>query len=436
MASLSNEAHGGRRVQFIDMNGKRRGVRLGKITLKNAEAILVRIDALIAAKAAGAVSDPQTALWTKEIGDVLHERLARVGLVPPRQGARITLSQMFERYFGSLAIKASTLRTYVTARRRIEEHFGKDRLIADISAEDAQGFKRAMKELGYAQATTSKSIKVARQLFHCAVKLKIVGESPFADVPAGSQTNTTRLRFVPKDIIERVMAVCPDDDWRLLIALSRFGGLRCPSEHLALKWENVDWERGRITVNSPKTEASENQETRTIPLFPELVPYLQQARLKAPAGTRFVMSERFRRTDGHGRSNINLGTQFKRIVRRAGLEPWPRVWHNLRASRQTELTERFPLHVVCGWLGNTTTVAAQSYLSVREADYETARASTSSAKAVQNPVQQAAETTRIEQKPDQVQKPQVPENQALATLCDTVQKPKMTPMGFEPMSHP
>ncbi len=85
MASLSNEAHGGRRVQFIDMNGKRRGVRLGKITLKNAEAILVRIDALIAAKAAGAAPDSQTALWTKEIGDVLHERLARVGLVPPRQ---------------------------------------------------------------------------------------------------------------------------------------------------------------------------------------------------------------------------------------------------------------------------------------------------------------------------------------------------------------
>ncbi len=343
---------------------------------------------------------------------------------------------MFERYFASLAIKASTLRTYITARRRVEEHFGKDRLLTAISAEDAQGFKRAMKELGYAQATTSKSIKVARQLFHCAVKLKIVGESPFAEVPAGSQTNTTRLRFVPKDIIERVMAVCPDDDWRLLIALSRFGGLRCPSEHLALKWENVDWERGRITVNSPKTEASENQETRTIPLFPELIPYLQEARTRAPAGTRFVMSERFRRTDGYGRSNINLGTQFKRIIRRAGLEPWPRVWHNLRASRQTELTERFPLHVVCAWLGNTTTVAAQSYLSVREADYETARASTSSAKAVQNPVQQAAETTRIEQKPDPVQKPQVPENQALATLCDTVRKPKMTPMGFEPMSRP
>ena len=37
-------------------------------------------------------------------------------------------------------------------------------------------------------------------------------------------------------------------------ALSRYGGLRCPSEHLALKWSDVDWDKSRIRVPSPKTE--------------------------------------------------------------------------------------------------------------------------------------------------------------------------------------
>ena len=45
---------------------------------------------------------------------------------------------------------------------------------------------------------------------------------------------------------------CPDAQWRLLFALSRFGGLRCPSEHLGLRWGDVDWERKRIMVHSPR----------------------------------------------------------------------------------------------------------------------------------------------------------------------------------------
>jgi hypothetical protein len=43
----------------------------------------------------------------------------------------------------------------------------------------------------------------------------------------------------------------------------------------------------------------------------------------------------------------NLRTVFARIIRRGGLTPWPKVFHNLRASRQTELTERYPIHITC-----------------------------------------------------------------------------------------
>ena len=36
-------------------------------------------------------------------------------------------------------------------------------------------------------------------------------------------------------------------------------------------------------------------------------------------------------------SAVNLRTQFCRIIRRAGFAPWPKLWHNLRASRESEL---------------------------------------------------------------------------------------------------
>ena len=60
--------------------------------------------------------------------------------------------------------------------------------------------------------------------------------------------------------------------------------------------------------------------------------------------------------------NANLRTTFGKILRRAGLEPWPLLFHNLRASRETELVEKYPVQVVTSWLGNTPSVALRHYL--------------------------------------------------------------------------
>jgi hypothetical protein len=69
---------------------------------------------------------------------------------------------------------------------------------------------------------------------------------------------------------------------------------------------------------------------------------------------------------------VNLRTGLLRIIRRAALKPWPRLWQNLRASRETELAAEHPTHVVCAWIGNTELVAARHYLQVTEADFERA----------------------------------------------------------------
>ena len=47
-----------------------------------------------------------------------------------------------------------------------------------------------------------------------------------------------------------------------------------------------------------------------------------------------------------GWNNSNLPTEMTRLLRRAGVSGWPRWFHSMRASRQTELQREFPLHVV------------------------------------------------------------------------------------------
>lgn len=146
--------------------------------------------------------------------------------------------------------------------------------------------------------------------------------------------------------------------------------------------------------DDPKTEHHAGGESRIVPLFPELLPDLERAWDEAEPGTEFVVA-RYRD------ANVNLRTQFLRVIRRAGLKPWPRLFHNLRASRQTELTARFPPHVVCEWIGNSAPIADKHYLQVTDAHYaDAARLATceptagegspqSGARAAQNRAQQA-----------------------------------------------
>ena len=73
-----------------------------------------------------------------------------------------------------------------------------------------------------------------------------------------------------------------------------------------------------------------------------------------------------------GWRNCNLRTTFEKIVKRAGLQPRPKLFHALRASRETELAKEYPIHVVTAWLGNTPRVALRHYVQVTDADFERA----------------------------------------------------------------
>ena len=178
------------------------------------------------------------------------------------------------------------------------------------------------------------------------------------------RSNRSRDYFVTRKEAAAVLKACPDAQWKLLFALSRYGGLRCPSEHLALRWGDVDRDAGRITVRSPKTEHHEGKGVRVMPLFPELRPYLQAVLDELLASDFDPKQRRLSEQPVITRyrdTNANLRTQLCKIIRRAGLKPWPKLFQNLRATRATELADAFPTHVAAGWLGHSTTIADKHY---------------------------------------------------------------------------
>jgi len=409
-------------------DGPRKAIHLGKMSQRAAESVLYRIEQLIAAKLTGHAIDADTARWVAD-HPKLSDKLARVGLIPTREKQTVaTLGEFLADYLATRTdIKPSTRRHLEQAREKLVGYFGFEKCLTSVTPGDADEFRlHLLESLG--DNTTRRMCGRAKQLFRAALRKRLISENPFGDMKGcGVQPNRSRDYFVTRDEAHRVLDACPDAEWRLLFALSRYGGLRCPSEHLALRWGDVDWDRGRLRVPSPKTEHHAGRDSRWIPIFPELRPWLEAAFEQAEPGTEFVIV-RYRSP------NANLRTQLERIIRRAGLEPWPKLFQNLRSTRETELAESFPLHVACAWLGNTQNVAARHYLQVTDEHFQQASTATTD-DAAQKAAQQMHADSRSKPRVVIPAREKTPENRGLATLRENLRNAKVPPLGLEPITY-
>ena len=363
------------RLQFrMQPNGDRFTIALGNVDADQAETVRKRVDELVRAIRAERPPDVSTSKWVDKLPDDLHAKLARAGLVvcraDPEEGPRTpTLSRFLDGYIRKRTdVKGSTAICYGHTQRCLVDYFGATRPLDRITLGDAEDWRRWLADdQKLADNTVRRRCGLAKQFFRDAVRRRLITENPFGDM-AGCLVRENRSRdyFITRAEAAKVLEACPDAQWRLLFALSRYGGLRCPSEHLGLCWSDVDWERSRITIRSPKTEHHEGKDCRIIPIFPELRPFLEAVFFDPgePCGDYVITRYRDKAT--------NLRTQLTKIVRRAGLKPWPKLWHNLRATRETELAETFPIHVVCAWIGNSQAVARKHYLQVTDEHFDRA----------------------------------------------------------------
>jgi len=291
----------------------------------------------------------------------------------------VTLGAFITSYISSRTdVKPATKEVWRQGEMGLVEFFGADKPLPDVSPGDADGYKLVLIGKKLAPMTVRKRLQFAKMIFRAAVRRRLIPSDPFADVTIKAGM-PDRSRFVTRDETTKLIDACPNHDWRAIVTLARYGGLRCPSEVLSLRWQDVDWGAGRIVVQSPKTEHHPGKERRLIPLFPELRPILEECFELAPEGTVYVVDEQMR-ASAQGKAgwrNCNLRTQFQRIIHRAGLTAWPRLFHNLRSSRQTELAEQFPSHVVCEWLGNSEDIARKHYYQVTDDHFAQATDSTS-----------------------------------------------------------
>ena len=104
-----------------------------------------------------------------------------------------------------------------------------------------------------------------------------------------------------------------------------------------------------------------------VPLFPELRKELDCLLLqyKNVESCEFVIN-RYRDP------NTNLGTQFARIVKMAGMEPIKRPFDNMRMSRSNEVYATWGAFKESQWIGHSSRVRADHYLMMTDEDFNDA----------------------------------------------------------------
>src|ERR1700722_6043934 len=215
MASISNDGNGLRRILFFWPDGKRRAIRLGKVTAKVADGFRVKLEALIGQKRNGAIDD-DASKWLADLPDDVHAKIAATGLARSRERSAATLGKFLADFFAGLTgVKDSTMTAYKNSRRGLLEFFGADKPLRDVEHSDADKYRQWLAGKppvgqGLAEATISRRIIMVRMIFRCALRWKLIAENPFDGVKTGKQTNKARQFLITRDVADKVMEACPD----------------------------------------------------------------------------------------------------------------------------------------------------------------------------------------------------------------------------------
>ena len=372
MASLSKES--GRESWKLAWreDGRRRSIRLGKLPKRSAESFRVRFEQLLGVRRSGDSLPPALSEWIDSLGDDLRSRLADAGLIELK--SRRSLGWLCDEFLKSRSGVAPGTR--VRDRQvvdRLLEYFGRDRPLDGITVRDAERWRQDLAESGnkrdsdratLSDNTVRRRTGVARQIFRTAIRWGLIDRNPFEGLAATVRENLERREFVPWPDMLRVIEVAPDAQWRALLAFVRLIGPRVPSELAGLTWADMDLVERRVVIRSPKTKHHGGDHSmRSVPLFPELMPFLKEWAEVAKPGVNVAKSDPvFPRVAD---PSVNLRTSLRKMIVRAGLDPWQKLFVNLRSSRETELLSAYPATDVCRWMGHSPAVAARFYAQPR-----------------------------------------------------------------------
>ena len=159
----------------------------------------------------------------------LQTKLANAGLI------NVTKSKTCQELWDTClkhkenAIKSQSLYLYRLYQKIFFEMFSPNEPLEKMTVERLLDWKATL-FTNYAPATVSGIVRVTKMVFEWAVDHDWLIKNPMKKIPNGSCINRDNDRTISMEEYAKLLAACPTQEWRTIIAFARIGGLRCPSE--------------------------------------------------------------------------------------------------------------------------------------------------------------------------------------------------------------
>jgi integrase len=382
MATLRKQPKGDSWQLRVYLRKERITLSLADLTEAQAERWKLFVQAIADRVELGKPLDRTILEWLSSLSKEQRKKMSDKGLIEADEEEQpkpkeILLKDYLEEYFSSrrLDVKTSTWIFYQHTRKRLEEYFP-GRSLQSITSIEAKQFRKWLedsnkrdkpKEGKPAKSLAINTIKrrtgLCRQIFKQAIEDGLIARNPFAGMSTSVRSNKERKHYVDLETFAKVLEKAPNATWRSLLVLARLAAFRIPSEAQGLKWEHIAWEAKRISiVGSSKTEHHAKRQVRIVPLFPEIERELLKLHLEAKEKAEYVFPEL--------RADTNLRTALEKIIRRAGVKAWPKLWQNLRSSAATDFARSIPSHIAASICGHTEEIAKEHYWTVEDSDLD------------------------------------------------------------------
>lgn len=170
-----------------------------------------------------------------------------IGRLP--RAAAISLNQYLDQWLATSAKPRLRPKSYTDYEGLLRLHIRPNlgtRPIGAISQFDIQSVYARMSERGLSPRTIEYTNAVLQSAFRQAVRWKMLAEDPCSGVDL-PPLQRQQMEALSVEECKRFLAVAKESKWFALFALALTSGMR-PSEYLALKWSDIDWQRRTASV--------------------------------------------------------------------------------------------------------------------------------------------------------------------------------------------
>jgi integrase len=292
---------------------------------------------------------------------MLHERDLGRGL----EGAEITLNEFLNRWLTTAAkpkLRGKSYESYESLLRRYVRSVLGGRILSAITPLDVQDAYQKMIDRGLSARTVRYTHSVLRSAMRQAIRWRLLLQDPTdgAQVP---RLGRREVRVLTAEQSRSFLSAALNTHYGPVFAVALTTGMR-PSEYLALKWQDIDWDRGTVSVVRTLERAAglwrfaETKRDRSRRII-KLQAWVLEA-LKDPQGsaTRRIGSRGadaadliFTTPTGHPIHSDKLAKRFKAILGHNGL-PMIRLYDLRHTAATLALSAGVPPKVVAEQLGH------------------------------------------------------------------------------------